>query len=164
LRYYHWGAPKSTADKFSGADMRGEVIFLSRNIKILGEDIDSWGGHFLTGDTVDFSGGKMKTRIGSTYMDWVEMRNLSQADSERAAMRWEYAYEGKSEITNCAIHNGYGWAMKIENSRNILIKGNNIYNFRPIGIMISNVKDVTVDGNVVAHITKRGSLDPSIDV
>ena len=36
LKYYHWGAQKSPGDKFGGVDMRGEVIFLSRNIKLTG--------------------------------------------------------------------------------------------------------------------------------
>lgn len=92
------------------------------------------------------------------------MHNLSQINTDHAAMRWAYAYEGRSEIKNCSIHNGLSWAMKIENSKNIIIKDNRIYNFRPIGIMISNVKNVVVDGNVVAHITKRGDLDPTVDV
>jgi hypothetical protein len=34
----------TTADQFNGADIRGEVIVLTRNIKISGQDIESWGG------------------------------------------------------------------------------------------------------------------------
>lgn len=37
LKYYHWGAPESTADRYNGVDMRGEVMLLSRNIKIVGD-------------------------------------------------------------------------------------------------------------------------------
>jgi hypothetical protein len=36
LKYYHWGAEKSTADDYDGVDMRGEVLILSRNIKVVG--------------------------------------------------------------------------------------------------------------------------------
>jgi hypothetical protein len=45
LTYYHFGAEKSTGDNnnFGGVDMRGEVILLSRNIKITGTDTDGWG-------------------------------------------------------------------------------------------------------------------------
>jgi len=69
--------------------MRGEVIMLTRNIKILGEDIDSWGGHVLTGDTAEINDdGTIKERIGSTYLDWVEMHNMSQIDTDHAALRW----------------------------------------------------------------------------
>jgi hypothetical protein len=44
LNYYHWGAKVSTANDFNGADIRGEVILMTRNIKIAGQDIESWGG------------------------------------------------------------------------------------------------------------------------
>lgn len=62
------------------------------------------------------------------------------------------------------MHNGYGWGVKIENSNNILIKDNRLYNFRPIGMMISNVKNVTVDRNVIGHITLRTTLDADKEV
>lgn len=41
--FYHWGAEKSTGEDYSGVDMRGEVLILSRNIKVVGQDIESWG-------------------------------------------------------------------------------------------------------------------------
>lgn len=44
LNYYHWGAAESTRTDYGGVDMRGEVILLTRNIRIVGEDIESWGG------------------------------------------------------------------------------------------------------------------------
>ena len=42
LLFYHWGAEKSTEEEFA-VDMRGEALLLTRNIKIVGEDIESWG-------------------------------------------------------------------------------------------------------------------------
>jgi hypothetical protein len=48
--------------------------------------------------------------------------------------------------------------VSVKSSNNILFKDNRVYNFRPIGMMISNVKNVTVDRNVVAHIATRASL------
>jgi hypothetical protein len=44
LDYYHWGNPVSKSENYNGADMRGEVLLLTRNIVIKGEDIESWGG------------------------------------------------------------------------------------------------------------------------
>jgi hypothetical protein len=35
LKKSHWGAPISTAAEYSGVDMRGEVLILSRNIKVM---------------------------------------------------------------------------------------------------------------------------------
>ena len=44
LEYYHFGQAESTGDLYNGLDIRGEVILLTRNVKIQGEDIESWGG------------------------------------------------------------------------------------------------------------------------
>ena len=41
LNWYHWGDPISTGPKYGGIDMRGEVVLLTRNVKIVGEDIES---------------------------------------------------------------------------------------------------------------------------
>ena len=49
FNYYHWGAPNPpTASDFGGVDMRGEVILLTRNIQIEGEDLDDWGCTIVT--------------------------------------------------------------------------------------------------------------------
>jgi len=34
---YHWGSPVSTAAKYNGVDIRGEVLILNRNIKVIGD-------------------------------------------------------------------------------------------------------------------------------
>lgn len=49
--------------------------------------------------------------------------------------------------------------MYVKYSNNILIKDNRLYNFRPVGIVISDVKNVTVDRNVIGHITTRTTFD-----
>jgi hypothetical protein len=43
MNYYHYGAINSTASDFSGIDMRGKVLLLSRNILIDGENIENQG-------------------------------------------------------------------------------------------------------------------------
>lgn len=160
LKFYHWGAPKSTGDQYGGADMRGEVIMLTRNIKIMGQNIEGWGGHILIGDAAEINDdGTVKERIGNMYLDWVELYNLSQIDTEHAAVRWENAAKGMSEVTNCSIHNGYGWGVLVKYSNNVLLKDNRIFNFRPVGVVLSNVKNVTFDRNVVAQIQQRTTFD-----
>jgi hypothetical protein len=64
LKYNHWGAPESTSSKYNGVDIRGEVLILSRNIKIQGEDIESWGCQMVTSDSIEFDGisGELKYR------------------------------------------------------------------------------------------------------
>ncbi len=43
LSYYHFGAAESTASKYSGVDIRGEVLLLTRNVLIEGYDEEGWG-------------------------------------------------------------------------------------------------------------------------
>ena len=58
--------------------MRGEVLLLTRNINIRGEDIESWGGQIVTSDTVEINTlGQMAVRSGSTIMENVEVYNCS---------------------------------------------------------------------------------------
>jgi hypothetical protein len=79
VKYNHWGAPESTSSKYNGVDIRGEVLILSRNIKIQGEDIESWGGQMVTSDTIEFDGitGQLKYRYGQMILDNVEVYNCS---------------------------------------------------------------------------------------
>jgi len=88
LKYYHWGTAVSTGADFDGVDMRGEVLLLTRNVKIDAEDIESWGGQIVTSDTIEFSG---KMRFGHTVLDNVEIFNCSQIDTFKAAIRFEAA-------------------------------------------------------------------------
>jgi len=43
LNYYHFGAAESTASKYRGVDIRGEVLLLTRNVLIEGYDEEAWG-------------------------------------------------------------------------------------------------------------------------
>jgi hypothetical protein len=78
LVWYHWGQSVSTANDFNGVDMRGEVVLLSRNIVVAGEDVESWGGRVITGDSMEFSNGEIVFKYGQTIMDNVEIYNCSQ--------------------------------------------------------------------------------------
>jgi hypothetical protein len=136
LSYYHWGQSESTAADYSGLDMRGEVILLTRNIVIDAEDIESWGGQIVTSDTQEMNGGVMTDRFGSTILRNVEIHNCSQIDTLKAALRFESAATRYSEVTNCSVHNGYSWALNAMGSANINITNNVFFNFRPIGVAV----------------------------
>lgn len=71
--------------------MRGEVILLTRNIKIDAEDIESWGGQVVTSDTMEIYGTEIISRTGTTILDSVEIFNCSQIDTFKAALRFESA-------------------------------------------------------------------------
>jgi hypothetical protein len=155
LNHYHWGQPDDPSPDFNGIDVRAEVILLTRSVKIVGEDIEGWGGHILTGDTVELDGTEIKMRTGHMVLDHVEVYNNSQIDTFNAAIRFENAMAGYSSVTNCTIHNGFGWGINVKSSANIEIAENMIYNFRPIGLALTSVTNVSVHDNVVSHITER---------
>lgn len=88
LDWYHFGAEKSTAEKYSGVDIRGEVLSLSRNIKIIGEELDKWGCQILTADIMELDG---TFREGKTTLDSIEIQYGGQKDTRHAAIRFEGA-------------------------------------------------------------------------
>ncbi len=108
LDHPHYGAATSTASKFGGVDMRGEVLLLSRNIQIIGNDTEAWGCQVVTSDFVEANG---VWRFGSTIMDNVEIYNCSQYDTFKAAVRFEANFGTWSRISNSAIHHGLGIGM-----------------------------------------------------
>lgn len=94
-------------------------------------------------------------RYGEVYLDNVEIYNMSQIDTFKAAIRWENNLQGHSSVTNCAFHNGYGWAVHVKASQNVLIQGNTFWNFRPVGVGVQTSNNVTIDGNVLGKVTPR---------
>jgi hypothetical protein len=70
LEWYHFGRATSTGDLYKGVDMRGEDLSLSRNIKIIGEDLDKWGCQILTADIMEEDG---SFREGVTNLDSIEI-------------------------------------------------------------------------------------------
>lgn len=69
--------------------MRGEVVLLSRNVRIVGNDSEAWGGQIVTSDFIEENG---VWRTGSTWMDSVEIYNCSQYDTYKPAIRFEAAF------------------------------------------------------------------------
>jgi hypothetical protein len=111
LNYYHWGASASTADAYSGVDMRAEVLLLTRNVQIYGQDTNSWGCQVVTTDFTEVDGFQ---RNGTTYMDNVEIYNCSQRDTQMAALRFDRSNRGHSVVSNSAIHHGLGRGCQLE--------------------------------------------------
>ena len=55
-------------------DMRGEVIMLSRNVRIVGNDTEAWGCQVVTSDFLEENG---VWREGQILLDSVEVYNCS---------------------------------------------------------------------------------------
>lgn len=122
---YHWGRNVSTIDYYD-VDMRAEVLLLSSNVKIVGEDVSGWGGTVITADTIDSD---LTIRTGIMILDNVEVYNCSQRDTYKASLRWENAQLGHSSVTNSAIHGGIGWAVHADNSKNLHVDSNVFFDF-----------------------------------
>lgn len=172
LSHYHYGAPQSTAGRYN-VDVRGEVLILSRNVQILahmgadeaGNQLEAWGGQVVTSTTVETTfveqDGALvplfQQRRGHTVLQNVEIHNCSQADTQKAALRFESALGNWSRVHNSSIHNGHGWAVAIKASESITLSNNVIFGFRQFGIGVLAVENFTLDGNVIAHIEERES-------
>ena len=110
LDHYHFGTADSTGTKYNGVDIRNEVLLLTRNIKVKGEEKDAWPGHVLATDLIDVtSDGQVKMRYGYIIADNVEFVNLSQKDVGKGGLRFESSIGTTgvySRISNSAVHTG----------------------------------------------------------
>jgi len=98
-------------------------------------------------------------RYGQTIMDSVEIYNCSQMDSYDAALMWENAETLQSSVTNSAIHNGLGWGVRIEASKNIEFSNNVMYDFRPFGLVVDYSSDLTINNNVLIKVVERTTIE-----
>lgn len=116
LSYYHFGKAESTGALYEGgADLRGEVVLMSRNVVIRAEDIEDWGGQIVTSDAPDIDGeGNLVNRHGTTVLSNVEIFNCSQQGTSKAAVRIESASVLYSEITDSVLHNGLSWGLLVK--------------------------------------------------
>jgi len=85
------------------------------------------------------------------FLDSVEIKNCSQRDSYKAAVRFDSASTLWSKVSNCAIHNGIGWGVHIINSEKVVFYNNMIFAFSPIGFGVQASKNITIDQNVFGY-------------
>jgi hypothetical protein len=149
LSSYHWGSSDSTGPQYSGVDMRGEVMLLSRNIRIKADPFGGWGCQIVTSDFIE---GNLEMRSGRTYMDNVEIYNCSQKDTWKAALRFEGVKLGWSRISNSSIHSGQGYGANIQYAANVQLVNNNFFSFFRLGLVIQTSDNITFDGNWVSRI------------
>ena len=149
ISYTHFGAAVSTGAKYNGVDIRGEVVLLTRNIKIAGNDTQHWGCQFITNDFMEADG---TWRFGNTLLDQVEIYNCSQYGTYAPALRFEMANGAYSQVTNSAIHHGYGNGILTLSGNNLYIANNTIFDHVEFGINLQSSSNITLDGNLVGMI------------
>jgi hypothetical protein len=127
LQFYHWGQAESTIDEY-GADLRGEVIMLTRNILIGGDECTILSSDYIEAD--------LSTRSGRTIMDGVQIKDCSQPNTEKAALRFDSNNKAWSSVSNSAFDTGEGWAVNINAAANIQFNNNVVFKYRNFGINI----------------------------
>ena len=152
LNYYHWGADQSTADKYNGVDMRGEVRLLTRNILVKGDPADSWGGQILVTDIFEDDG---SWRKGQLILDYVQVYNCSQEDTFKAAIRWEGAIGGTSRVSNSAVHGSLAWLASVYKSNNVELTSSTFVGARAIGVHTDLVRNFKMTNNFVGDVSDR---------
>lgn len=153
LKYYHYGAAKSTGEYYAGADMRGEVVILSRNLKIKGlRESTGHGCQILTADIMTEEGTMVE---GQTMIDSIEMENCGVKNTENGAIRFQQAIKYEHHVTNSAIWDSPGWHMSLFRSANINIDGNNMFAAYQIGVRIDGVTKLTFNNNFVGAVRNR---------
>lgn len=150
LSFYHWGQRQSTADEYRGIDMRGEVILLSRNVRIVGENVDSWGGQILVADNYEIE--SEKQRIGHLTMDHVEVYNCSQRQTFKSAIRFETALFGHSHIKNSVVHGSLAWSFGAQYSANIAIESSAFIGARAVAVNVFGSNNVTIDNAIAGDV------------
>jgi hypothetical protein len=108
LQYFHYGNPIINASNTGSIDIRTEVLHLSRNIKIIGDNNDDWGMNLVTThneDTAANIDGEVETvyRKGYAIIDSVEFMNWSQYQNQKAWIRFENYFKLEDDDTSSFI-------------------------------------------------------------
>lgn len=163
LKYNHFGDNESTAGKLSGIDRRGEVVLLTRNVRIEGDDFDDWGGQIVTSDSIDTNG---EMQAGLLEMSDVELYRCSQRDTYKAAIRFEAAMTKTQILNGVVAHQGKGFGLSIKSSANVKITESSFIGFYMFGMSISASQEVKIDGLYVMDVRSNSSrkLTPGFSI
>jgi len=155
LEWYHFGAEKSTAEKYNGVDIRGEVLSLSRNIKIVGTEEENWGAQILTADIMEEDGflREAKTNLDSIEIIYGGQKNLFPA------IRFENVVTFSQSVKNSVVHEGPGWGMHGVRSRNLNFDNNIFWGSNQVGVAWDSVMTSSFNNNFVGWVVPRTDLE-----
>jgi hypothetical protein len=77
----------------------------------------------------------------------------------RSAIRFEQALTKDQRVTNSAFHNGLGWGMRVLNAKNIFMENNIFFSFRPVGVAVDAVHNMTFNNNFVGGSVERTTFE-----
>ena len=116
--------------------MRGEVVLLTRNIVIEGDMTENdWPGQFVTSDAIQIDLNGVETNLqGLTVLDQVELVNMGQTNTAKAALRFDHSSRSltdpHSSVTNCVIRDSGAWGIHVYFSSNINVSNTDVWSPR----------------------------------
>lgn len=151
--HYHFGDYSSTGSDFDGVDMRGEVILLTRNVKITGDSSNDHGCATVTSDRTEAD---RSVRKGRAIFDNVEFYRCGQADTFKTAIRYEGArLSSESKVMNTVVWGGNGKNMLIKLSNNIEVTNSAFIGGFQFSVILTSVDNVHLDSVYVGHLSRR---------
>lgn len=160
FEHYHFGG-ESTAADFSGVDMRGEVVLLTRNVRVVAEESNDWGCAILTSEIINFD---QTIQFGELKLDNVEIYRGGQDDTYKSGIRFEGALRGTSLVENSVVWGGIAKPLYMKNAKNVTVKNTALIGGYQFGAMIRTVTNVQLDGLFVADIKRRFLNPNSLDI
>lgn len=130
-------------------------MLLSRNVKIVGEDNDDWGGQVVVSD-VKLRGKGYQS--GEIHLDSVEIYNCSQINTHKAAIRFDYATRGSSSIKNSVVHGSRGIAFHSYYGERIEVEDTAFIGARSIGVLINHSRYVIMNRVMTGHVLRRDEM------
>jgi len=167
LTSYHFGAVKSTAEDYSGVDMRGEVMLLTRDIMITAStDTNSttkahpepWPCRVLVADF--FEPSDFKYRKGTIHMDNVSIYNCSQTDTLNPALKFENAIQGTKVFKNGVIASGRAEGVHISRSQRVTMTNNVIHDFVLYGVKAEGAANLVLENNILNGVRPTLQRNP----
>ncbi len=167
LQYHHFGQADSTTTSHNGAEMRGEIYWLSRRIKVRATD-NGWAGQVNVFDYQQpvIPPAQPFWRRGQAIFSGVEFTNFGQQDTHYAAIRFENVAgttidddtcmpSRPSYVVNNVIRNSRSYGLSILNSKNIKIFDNVFWKTRQLGVNVRNSNYISILYNHVIYVETR---------
>ena len=154
FEWYHFGGD-STAAKYNGIDMRCEIVLLTRNVKVIGESSNDWGGAIVTADRIEED---RTFRIGKMTLDNVEVYRCGQEDTYKSAIRFEGAMKGapgEKVVEGSVVWGGNGKNLIIKTSKNVIVNNSAFVGAQQVGVQLQTVNNVHLNGLFVADVRRR---------
>jgi hypothetical protein len=168
LQFDHFGGSASdvTTTSVGTLDMRTEVLYMTRNVRISGTGDDNWGGRVYVTQIYDPTLGDYVR--GTALIDGAEFVNCGQPNTTFAGLAFDQMDAEKLEsfVTNSVFRQSPGWHVQIMKSEHVTFSRNVLwYSFKYSVFLDGTLKDIKFTYNYVIGNRFRGLdlLSGSVD-